>query len=284
MENEVWLPVVGYEGFYEVSSFGNLRGLARVLQIKDRTTIKVKAKEKVLTLDNRGYLRARMCKGRTRTQRNLTVHRLVCKAFHKNPMNKPCVNHKDGNKLNNNSSNLEWVTYKENSVHARDNGLLRIPKGEFNGISVLNNEQVISIFNDSRTHIEISKDYNVVESCIGFIKRGITWSHVTGKQYKRFRLTEKDNEDIRRQYADGISIDMLSVKYNRKPSRIMEIIGTSALRPKELKSISVYKTTSIKKEIGFVHGTIYCYQKGCRCTECKSEGSRVNRTYREKHK
>lgn len=56
-------------------------------------------------------------------RKNTPIHRLMCLTFLPNPENKAHVNHKDGNKLNNQLSNLEWATEKENSQHAVDTGL-----------------------------------------------------------------------------------------------------------------------------------------------------------------
>ena len=56
-------------------------------------------------------------------RKTLLIHRLVAKAFIPNPDNLPEVNHKDGNKANNQSFNLEWCTRRQNAKHAVDSGL-----------------------------------------------------------------------------------------------------------------------------------------------------------------
>ena len=66
-------------------------------------------------LDNAGYLKVNLGRYRTRN-----IHRLVAETFILNPEEKRDVNHKDGNKLNNNVSNLEWVSHSENIKHSYD--------------------------------------------------------------------------------------------------------------------------------------------------------------------
>ena len=62
---------------------------------------------------------------KNRLQKIYKIHRLLAEYFIPNPDNKPCVNHKDGNKLNNSLSNLEWATISENTKHAYANKLER---------------------------------------------------------------------------------------------------------------------------------------------------------------
>lgn len=69
------------------------------------------------------YMGVTICEEMVRVEE--LVHRLVAKAYIPNPNNLPCVNHKDGDKLNNSVSNLEWCSYLENTQHAMDTGLRR---------------------------------------------------------------------------------------------------------------------------------------------------------------
>ena len=114
---ELWKPVVGFEGLYEVSNLGNVKSIERNGTVKcGRHMSKI--------LDNYGYY---MCRLRNKNIVKLPkIHRLVAQAFIDNPENKPQVNHKDGNKLNNCVDNLEWVTSRENIIHAVENGLIDV--------------------------------------------------------------------------------------------------------------------------------------------------------------
>ena len=112
---EQWKQIQGYEGYYEISNLGNIRSIERTVDHNGR---KVKRKGKMIkpNLNRNGYLTARLCKNGKSTA--YLIHRLVAIHFIDNPNNKPVVNHKDFNRQNNNSENLEWTTQKENIEHA----------------------------------------------------------------------------------------------------------------------------------------------------------------------
>lgn len=102
MQIEKWKIVDGYNGLVQVSSFGRVRNA--------RTK-----REYVQSLSCWGYPRVHLHIGGK--DKNVVVHRLVAKAFVANPDGLPQVNHIDGDKANNNVTNLEWCTPSENSKH-----------------------------------------------------------------------------------------------------------------------------------------------------------------------
>ena len=109
-EPEIWKPIKGYEGYYEVSDLGRVRGLERYVN-----GYKIKPKIMSLWLSKGGY--CRVCLNKEGVQTPISLHRLVASTFIPNPENKACVNHIDGNPSNNKLSNLEWATYRENTTH-----------------------------------------------------------------------------------------------------------------------------------------------------------------------
>lgn len=129
----MWRPVVGYEGYYEVSDRGELRSVDRICidsNIGERF-LKGRPMKQTVRINKRrsltdGYMVVSLHKKGDVEVAN--VHRLVAQAFISNPNNYPIINHIDGNKKNNNVSNLEWTTYSRNNQHALDKGL-RKPRG-----------------------------------------------------------------------------------------------------------------------------------------------------------
>lgn len=115
---EIWKDIPGYEGIYQASNLGRVKSVKRKCWHKDahggRALFHYKGKILKQSINKYGYMTvplgtAHPC---------MTVHRLVCTAFHANTEDKPFVNHIDGDKTNNCPENLEWCTNQENQIHA----------------------------------------------------------------------------------------------------------------------------------------------------------------------
>lgn len=110
LEGEIWKDVPTYIGIYQASNLG------RIKSMRDGRII--------TNVMGKHYYHFHIIG--TVPRRNGLVHRFVALAFHGEPVgNRKCVNHKDGNKLNNHADNLEWCTHKENSEHAVKMGLMK---------------------------------------------------------------------------------------------------------------------------------------------------------------
>lgn len=112
MENEMWRPIKGYEGSYEVSDMGNVRSLSRNITTKNGYTYVLNGRILRQNIRQNGYAGVILCKNGV--YKPLSVHRIVAETFIPNPNNYPQVNHKDENKVNNRVDNLEWCTISYN--------------------------------------------------------------------------------------------------------------------------------------------------------------------------
>lgn len=110
---EIWKPITGFVN-YQVSNFGNVKSLGRVIsQGQGQRTVPERQLKQNLTRKT-GYLKVNLYTAEIKIV-NKAVHKLVAAAFVENPQQLPMVNHKDENPLNNHADNLEWCTNKYNS-------------------------------------------------------------------------------------------------------------------------------------------------------------------------
>ncbi|MFQ1038322.1 NUMOD4 motif-containing HNH endonuclease [Citrobacter koseri] len=150
-------PIPGFDGRYAITSDGHVLS-------------KFKGWKPLLPgTKPGGYLFVGLYRAGSRSGIYKMVHRLVAEAFIPNTGNKPEVNHIDGNKSNNDVSNLEWVTRSENAVHGVAHNLLK--HGFEHPASKLTPEQVLAIYSANGSYKDIGKAFGVCAQTVCNIKR-----------------------------------------------------------------------------------------------------------------
>lgn len=175
---EEWRPIPNYEGLYEISNYGKIRSLDRIIY---RNNNKVFRKGKILKSITKtdGYATIELSKnGKTK---HFYISRLVLTVFNRNAhIDEEACHFPDPNKLNNQIGNLIWGTAKLNAEHRDKDG--NTCKGIKQKYHKLNEKQVEQIFlNTKNSQTELSKIYKVDRKTIYNIKNKKSWTHITNE-------------------------------------------------------------------------------------------------------
>lgn len=180
---EIWKDVAGYEGIYRINNKGVVMSHDKIARCKCNGKRVIKAHNLTPRLDSRNrYYLVDLCKDGVKTTHIL--HRLIAKTFLDNPYNLPQVNHIDGNKHNNDVTNLEWCTPSYNMKHAIRMGLKidKGLKGVDNGRCKLTELDVSLIrkrYNEGESISNISKDYIHLQETTSKNPYKASWSMIS---------------------------------------------------------------------------------------------------------
>lgn len=169
---EEWRPVLGYEGFYEVSNYGRIKSLPRMARYK-ATLRSVPARFLQLRIGTHGYLATQLYKNKA--VKTMTVHKLVAQAFLGPRPFGLFVHHIDFDRLNNHAWNLTYVLFLENLRHRN------LCKGERMHSSKLRTVDIPTIRQFVRggmSHAQIGRMFSVSDAAVRDIAHGKTWKHV----------------------------------------------------------------------------------------------------------
>lgn len=175
---EEWKSIKGYEGIYEVSNFGQVRSLDRLIRASNGVTRRTKGRDLKPQKNRGGYLFVNLkVNGINNFQR---IHRLVAINFILGEDLKLHINHKNGIKTDNNIDNLEWTTQKENNSHARKLGLNK-HEGENHYSSKITIGQAREIKERAlkgESVTALAKIFGISHQCISDIKLGKSWKSI----------------------------------------------------------------------------------------------------------
>jgi NUMOD4 motif len=190
---EEWLPVANYEGYYEVSNLGRVRSLDREVKSRGGALKPVRGKVLQPSIKSNGY--ASYSLGKEGARKYISGHRLVALHFLKNPLGLPEVNHKDFDRVNNVSTNLEWATAEHNKKHSYDAGhqhAITNPK-KAKLLSTKEVDMIYALRNKKLTYLEIANTMGCSASLARQICAGVSrkkHGHTSKVTFKGFRNKE----------------------------------------------------------------------------------------------
>lgn len=185
-----------------------------------------------------------------------TVHRLVATCFIPNPENKEQVNHIDGNKSNNDISNLEWNTRSENMQHAFKTGLNNGIESEKASSAKLNNEQcreLIKLLFDGLSNEQIGKKFNLHSRYVSLIRGKKRWKEIwkefegippESSDEKQFKLTKEARLSILEEIVNKTrSLRSIALEYKIDPS----VLSNVSRRKKWINLWNIYDAQRLSK-------------------------------------
>ena len=221
-----WKRII--EGFYEVSDRGHIRRIAGGRGTKPGMLVRQQFKQ--------GY--QSVCLSKEGWARRYYVHRLVASAFLGPCPPNMVVNHKDGDKANNNIFNLEYVTYKQNSQYAGASG--QLVQGAQHAFTKLTAEDVQEIRRKASAGVrnkDICQEFRLAPATVHSIVHGRTWKRVSMDggtilppkvHAPRAKVTEDEVRAIRKAFAAGVSQVDLCKRFGLSPGTMSVLVhGTT---------------------------------------------------------
>ncbi len=174
--DEIWKPINGYDGLYEISNYGRVKTHRASYKFKNKKDCFLKNN----TFHPSGYFFVTLIKDKIR--KSFSIHKLVACHFIENPNNLPQINHIDCDKSNNKADNLEWCDNLYNHLHAKANGLFKYHKGSNHGMAKLNESQVEKMREMYKsglyTHKQLGVLFGIERGAVTGIINRKTWKHI----------------------------------------------------------------------------------------------------------
>jgi hypothetical protein len=237
MEQEIWKPVVGYEGRYEVSNLGRVKSLTITYRNKANRVCTYVGRLLRGTVNRDGYRLVNL-----KPKGPKQVHSVVCEAFiGPRPSKDHEVNHKNFDRTDNRATNLEWVLHTENVRHSVNAGRMKAMNGKKASNIKLTPETALAIRAALEAGVESREDIAARFGCgvptVGEISLGKQWligaprldarktaNNPWKHESRRRKLTPEQVASIRSERAAGVPARDLAAKYSVAKDTVYQIL------------------------------------------------------------